>query len=179
MNLWMLLRKYGRHMTKHETRMMLQKSYVQNACMKPPVEAWGPFYAAVTPGRVALTCVQRVVKFSHTSSHARYDSLRFTNVAHTFGERFDTPWLVLIRQAAKKVWTCTKLFCRPTCEPCMSGHVVTRLKYVRRALVTRLTSFSAFLTRCSRGRYSNASESNHIHYKVWNQITSPLPNWSL
>ena len=30
-------------------------------------------YAAVTPRRVALTCVQHVVKCCHTSSHARHD----------------------------------------------------------------------------------------------------------
>ena len=101
---------------------------------------------AVTPRRVALTCVQRVVKFCHTSSHARHDRRtilsRFANVLHV-GERSITPWLVPTREAAKKFWTCTKLFSPVSvwvaCEP---GHVVARPRYVRRALVTRLTSFS-------------------------------------
>ena len=43
---------------------------------------------AVTPRRVALTCVQRVVKFCHTSSHARHDRRtilsRFANVLHVW-----------------------------------------------------------------------------------------------
>ena len=56
--------------------------------------------AAVTPRRVALTCVQRVVKFCHTSSHARQDQRMilscFVNVL-PFGKHSNTSWLVLTR----------------------------------------------------------------------------------
>ena len=42
--------------------------------------------AAVTPRRVALTCVQHVVNFCHTSSHARHGRgailICFANVVH-------------------------------------------------------------------------------------------------
>ena len=45
-------------------------------------------YATVTPKRVALMCVQRVVKFCHTSSHAQYGRRsilsRFANVVHVW-----------------------------------------------------------------------------------------------
>ena len=55
------------------------------------LEFIGPFtgYAAVTPRRVVLTCVQRVVKFCHTSSHARHGRrtilIRFANAVHVWG----------------------------------------------------------------------------------------------
>ena len=60
-----------------------------------PCGVWGSGWttcllcdAAVTPRRVALTCVQRVVNFCHTSSHARHGRRtilsRFANVVHVW-----------------------------------------------------------------------------------------------
>ena len=47
---------------------------------------WRIVNATVTPRRVALTCVQRVVKFCHTSSHAQHGRrtilIRFANAVH-------------------------------------------------------------------------------------------------
>ena len=51
-------------------------------------------YAAVTPRRVALTCVQRVVKFCHTIGAQHFHVLR---TFYTFGERSNASWLLLTR----------------------------------------------------------------------------------
>ena len=61
------------------------------------------------------TCLENVVTRSDSFSHAR--------------ER-------------KKIENAQKFFRRPACEPRVSGHIVARPRYVRRALVTRLTRFS-------------------------------------
>ena len=72
--------------------------------------------ATVTPRRVALTCVKRVVKFCHTSSHARDGRRmilsRFANVVHVW-----TFSLVLIRSHTLGCdFNIHKTFCRSVCE---------------------------------------------------------------
>ena len=59
-----------------------------------------PNYAAVTPRRVALTCVQRVVNFvtrRHTPDTVGARFCHVLRTLYTFCERSNTPWLVLTR----------------------------------------------------------------------------------
>ena len=132
-------------------------------------------YAAVTPRRVTLTCVQRVAKFYRTSSHARHGQrtilIRFANAVHVLG----TFWLAMARSHAlghqKSFEHAQNFFSWPACVQRVSWHVVARPKYVRGALVRRRTSFAdvlhSLLTRWAYRWSPNAGECNHIHYKVW------------
>ena len=141
-------------------------------------------YAAVTPRRVALTCVQRVVKFCHTSPHARHGRrtirIRFTIAVHVRWTFYHVMTRSHTLSPPKSFEHAQNFFSWPACEQRVSWHVVARPKYVRGALVTRRTRFAgvlhSLLTRWACRWSPNAGECNHSHYKVWSEINYPFSN---
>ena len=112
---------------------------------------------------------------------------RSTHDSHTFCERCTRVRNVLTRhytfshaRPPKIIWICTIFFSWPVCGQRVSWHVDARPKYVRGALVTRRTSFAgvlhSLLTRWACRWSPNAGECNHIHYKVWREISYPFSN---
>ena len=102
--------------------------------------------------------------------------LHVFGMLYTFGEHSNMSWDVLTCYAAKKFSTCTKLFL-PTSvwAPYELTHCSMSKVRTLRAIHMSNKFHGCSSLAGTRWQSQSIRESNHIHYKEWDEITYPFP----